>query len=244
MKLGIMVILILCLLQLAPVFATEGRRMIEESPKVKGSESIKPPPAPPTGFLFFKINHVYRPLGKGPFEVLEDGSTLQSGDHYKIIFTPNQDCFVYIFQVDSANMVYSLFPMEQFGKLMLNNVNPLKAGQTYYIPAEEKSFVLDDQTGTERIYFLAAFERDPDLEEEYHRTVEVQKRRNLEEQLHQIDKLLNYAIDLNGETDMIVDPEETETASWQEDGETFSVLRQRLENMCNGCVHVLTFTHE
>jgi len=228
------------------VAAVESSRAITDRPKEteETRASVQPDQAPPTDFLFFKINYVYRSQGKGAFEVLEDDLTLQSGDHYKIIFTPNQDCYVYIFQVDSANMVYSLFPMEQFGKLTLNNLNPIKAGQTYYIPAEEKSFVLDNQTGTERVYFLAAFKRDRKLEEEYYRTVEVQKRRDLEKQLEQIDKLLNYAIVLNGEANIMADPDETEITSWQEGGETFSVLRHRLEDMCDGCVHVLTFTHQ
>lgn len=236
---------LLCLLS-APVTAIESSRAINNQPRTKEAspDFLQLTPAPSTDFLYFKINYVYRPQGKGEFKVLKDGSTLQSGDHYKIIFTPNQDCYVYIFQVDSANMIYSLFPMEQFGKLTLNNVNPIKAGYTYYIPAEEKSFVLDDQTGTERIYFLASFEQDLALEEEYQRTLEIQKHRNLEEQLQQIDKLLNYAIELKGEAEILVDPDEEKTTSWQEEGQTFSVLQYRLENMCDGCVHVLTFSHQ
>lgn len=241
---GILLAFVVCL-NAMPVMAVESSRTITGQPKPEESiGSAQPPLAPPTDFLYFKINHVYRSQGKGPFNVLENGSTIQSGDHYKIIFTPNQDCYVYIFQVDSANMVYSLFPMEQFGKLTLNNLNPIKAGQTYYIPAEEKSFILDNQTGTERIYFLASFERDPELEAEYQRTVETQKQRNIEEQLRQIDRLLNYAIDLRGEAEIIVEPDTHATTSWQEEGHTFSVLQHRLENMCDGCVHVLTFTHQ
>ncbi len=241
---GIVSVLIVCLNSVS-VPAVETSRAITNQPKRKElSVPVQSPSLSPTDFLFFKINYVYRSQGKGAFTVLESGSTLQSGDHYKIIFTPNQDCYVYIFQVDSVNMVYSLFPMEQFGKLTLNNLNPVKAGQTYYLPAEEKSFVLDNQTGTERIYFLASFERDDELEQEYQRTVEVQKHRDLEEQLRQIDNLLNYAIELNEEVDIVADPNEIETTSWQEGGETFSVLQHRLEDMCDGCVHVLTFTHQ
>jgi hypothetical protein len=241
---GVLLVLVMCL-SAVPVAAVESSRTITSQPKPEESLAPdQPPSSPPTDFLYFKINHVYRSQGKGAFNVLKNNSILQSGDHYKIIFTPNQDCYVYIFQVDSANMIYSLFPMEQFGKLTLNNLNPIKAGQTYYIPAEEKSFILDNQTGTERIYFLASFERDIELEAEYQRTVEIQKRRNLEEQLQQIDKLLNYAIDLKGEAEIIVEPDAHATTSWQEEGRTFSVLQHRLENMCDGCVHVLTFTHQ
>jgi hypothetical protein len=206
--------------------------------------AVKSIPEQPTDFLFFKINYVYRPQGKGPFEVLKNNNTLHSGDHYKIIFTPNQDCYVYIFQIDSANKVYSLFPMEKFGKLVLKNVNPLQAGRTYYIPAEGKSFILDDQVGTERIYFLASFQQDLELEAQYQRAFEAQQQRDVDEQLQQIDALLKYATELAGKADVVFDPAETETTAWQEGGESFSVLQQRLENMCNGCVHVLTFTHQ
>jgi len=166
-------------LKFMSALASEPSRTITSRPK--GEESVpavKSTPEQPTDFLFFRINYVYRSRGKGSFEVLKNGSALHSGDHYKIIFTPNQDCYVYIFQIDSANKVYSLFPMEKFGKLTLNNVNPLQAGQTYYIPAEGKSFILDDQVGTEHIYFLASFQRDLELEAQYQRAFEAQPNPN------------------------------------------------------------------
>lgn len=232
-------------LDFMPAVGSETSRTIKDQPRAEEPvPAVKSDPEQSTDFLFFKINYVYRPQGKGSFEVLKNGSALHSGDHYKIIFTPNQDCYVYIFQVDSANKVYSLFPMQKFGKLMLNNVNPLQSGQTYYIPAEGKSFILDDQVGTERIYFLASFERDLELEAQYQRAFEAQQQRDVEEQLQQIDALLKYATELTGEAGVVFDPAETETTTWQEGGELFSVLRQRLEDMCNGCVHVLTFTHQ
>ncbi len=33
------------------------------------------------------------------------------------------------------------------------------------------------------------------------------------------------------------------TTSWQEDGQPFSVLQRSLQEMCNGCVNILTFQH-
>jgi hypothetical protein len=71
-----------------------------------------------------------------------------------------------------------------------------------------------------------------------------QRKQGLEEQLEQIDQLLKRAIEVNGRADMILDPAETEMNTWEEAGQTFSVLQQRLENMCDGCVHVLTFEHK
>ncbi len=57
--------------------------------------------------------------------------------------------------------------MERFGEVVVNNFNPVQAGTTYYLPAESKSFMLDEQTGTETIYFLASRQRDVDLEDQY-----------------------------------------------------------------------------
>ena len=54
--------------------------------------------------------------------------------------------------------------MESFGGVTLNNLNPVQQGKIVYLPAESKSFELDTQTGTEKIYFLASRTRDDDLE--------------------------------------------------------------------------------
>ncbi|MBE9562573.1 MAG: hypothetical protein IMF12_06900, partial [Proteobacteria bacterium] len=52
--------------------------------------------------LDFKINYVYRSSGKGNPKTLNNDGVLHSGDYYKIIFTPTENCYVYIFQLDSA----------------------------------------------------------------------------------------------------------------------------------------------
>lgn len=238
----------IALIGLVLAITEQSTNALRTQPTVKEQEpdrAAADTPEFPGGYLLFKINYVYRSGGKGPFQGLTNGSVLRSGDHYKIIFTPSQDCYVYIFQVDSANMIYRLFPMEQFGGVMVNNLNPVQAGQTYYLPAEKKSFVLDQQTGTERIYFLASRQRDMELERQYQQAFEAQqKQQDLDEQLHQIDLLLKQAMETHGVANVVSDPAETEKTTWEEAGQTFSVLQQRLENMCDGCVHALTFIHE
>jgi hypothetical protein len=196
-------------------------------------------------YLLFKINYVYRSGGKGDFKLLTNGSMLQSGDHYKILFTPTAECYVYIFQFDSANKIYQLFPMESFGGVTVNNFNPVQAGKTYYIPAEKKSFVLDQQTGTEKIYFLSSREHDLQLEAQYQQYLDAQQQKtDLDQELSQLDRLLQHASESKGQAEIVSDPAETEKDTWQEGGQIFSVLQQRLENMCDGCVYVLTFKHE
>ncbi len=117
--------------------------------------------------LDFKINHVYRTGGKGNVKQLTNGGALHSGDYYKIIFTPDEDCDVYIFQLDSANKLFRLFPMNRFGGVTVNNFNPVKGGKTYHIPAQDKSFELDEQKGPETIYFIATRQKDVVLENQY-----------------------------------------------------------------------------
>lgn len=198
-------------------------------------------------YLFFSVNYVYRSGGQGNFVPLQEGSVLHSGDHYKIIFTPTEDCYVYIFQIDSAQKIYQLFPMERFGEVIVNNFNPVQTGKTYYLPAESKSFMLDEQTGTETIYFLASRQRDAALEEQYQQywqALQQPQPQNelLKEQLEQLDQLLTYAMEFKGKARIITSTKEV-TTTWQEAGQKFSVLQQRLENMCDGCVYMIRFEH-
>jgi hypothetical protein len=68
--------------------------------------SVTPAAAEAPKPLNFKLNYVYRPGGKGDLKPLIEGSKLNSGDHYKIKFTPAEDSYVYIFQVDSSQAIY------------------------------------------------------------------------------------------------------------------------------------------
>lgn len=243
-KACILIAVILCVV--LAVTKKEPQAVIQTQPKSQDRKDLAVP-APDTlaDYLLFKINYLYRPGNKGEFRNLTNGSILRSGDYYKIIFTPTEDCYVYIFQIDSANKIYSLFPMEHFGGITVNNFNPVASGRTYYLPAESKSFVLDEQTGTEKIYFLASSQRDLELEEQYQRAFAAQQQaEGIEEQLEQIDQLLRHAMEVKGLADVVSDPAEAERMIWEEEGQTFSVLQQRLENMCDGCVHVLMFGHE
>ncbi|MCK5717573.1 MAG: DUF4384 domain-containing protein [Thiomargarita sp.] len=76
-------------------------------------------------------------------------SILQSGDYYKIIFTPTENTYVYIFQVDSAGFIQQHFPKK-------GSHIQTKAGQTYFVPSQEQWFFLDDTTGEEKIYVIVS----------------------------------------------------------------------------------------
>ena len=191
--------------------------------------------------LDFKINHVYRTGGKGNVKQLTNGGALHSGDYYKIIFTPDEDCYVYIFQLDSANKLFRLFPMNSFAGVTINNFNPVKGGKTYHIPAQDKSFELDEQKGPETIYFIATRQKDVVLENQY-RALQNAQQNPTRAQLvqNQTTQMIRAQKGLRA----IKSDPAASTTSWQEDGQPFSVLQRSLQDMCNGCVNILTFQHQ
>lgn len=54
--------------------------------------------------------------------------------------------------------------MTEFQGKKYYNLNPVKAGATYQLPSKNGYFVLDEQTGTESIYFIIKNQPDPILE--------------------------------------------------------------------------------
>jgi uncharacterized caspase-like protein len=102
----------------------------------------------------------------GNVRVLEDNATLKSGQHIGVTFKPESDCYVYIFWWDSTGNVGCLFPNPE---LTAGDCS-VKAGRTYWLPysAEgDRWYVLDNNPGTETIYFVASRERNKKLESLY-----------------------------------------------------------------------------
>jgi hypothetical protein len=202
--------------------------------------------------LEIEVNYIYRPQGEREFRPLLDGGRMCSGDAFKIIFTPRQDCYVYIFQIDAAGQIFCLFPMQVFRGVEVGNHNPVQAGQTYYLPSESKSFVLDDVTGPEKIYFLASRRADAELEE-YQRLFELKYQHAhpsagdlaaIDQMLGQLEGALEAKGNAKGIATIDPDPVNAPPVTWQEDGQTFSVLRQRLEGLCDGCLNMVNFQHQ
>jgi len=96
---------------------------------------------------------------------LKSGGRMMSGDRYKFLIMPEQDCFLYIFQSDAKNQLNMLFPMDSFCNVQVDNHNPVKGQSAYALPGPESSFILDEQKGVERIYIIATPEADIKLEE-------------------------------------------------------------------------------
>jgi len=169
------------------------------------------------------ISYKYRPKHQEELKDLINGSVLKDGDHYKIVFTPQSNGYIYIFQTDSAGKVYQLFPLKN---ATIHQTNPVQANKTYFLPAEKKSFYLDQQQGEEKIYFIASSQADPELEQSP--TI--------------------IALQTRGVGGISDDPISTlKHQIIDDDGKVFHVTPKKLAGWCGGqkgCVNVLTFKHE
>jgi hypothetical protein len=116
--------------------------------------------------LHLKINFWYlekqsreasRPLPHGE-------ARLRSGDGYRLEVTPDDQCFFYVYQRDAAGHLAQLFPNVVSSPAQ----NSLERHTTYWLPVDEQgnplSFILDEQTGQETIYFVAVRWPAKDLE--------------------------------------------------------------------------------
>jgi len=191
--------------------------------------------------LSFEVNYVYRTAGVGELKTIKNGDTLKSGDHYKIVFTPDKDCHVYIFQVDSSGQVFQLFPMKSFRGVRVNQFNPVKQGKKYVLPSPDKAFLLDMKVGIERMYFIASNEENKEIESLYEELTAAVKRKNSSGVKDTRSKLNKYFRRRGIE---VVPSKQSTKVPWRETGDVFSVISQRLENLSSDSLHKLEFIHK
>ncbi len=117
--------------------------------------------------LHFSFYALYRHGMNGPVLSLEDSSALKHGDVYKILFSAQESCYVYLFQVDNTGEVEQLFPASSYTGLNLENVNPVQSGRRYAVPAHNKFFEVVEQSHLQALYLLAFRRRNAQLEEQY-----------------------------------------------------------------------------
>lgn len=145
--------------------------------------------------LSIQVVYSHRSTDQLNLRPLLNDSVLHSGDHYQIRFMPEQDGYVYIFQIDGSGAIYRLFPFEGGDNSKPGNGNPVRAGITYFVPAEDEAFQLDDQVGREQIHVLAFKNRNTDLENQYTTLVEARRihdySRTTELQLQLSNSLIN-----------------------------------------------------
>ncbi len=188
-----------------------------------------PLPQPP---LKFKIDYLYRHKYEFEFKPLTNTATLKSGDLYKIIFTPIETNYVYIFQTDSkSNKLIQLFPIYKFKDVELNHSNPVIAETTYHIPKKGISFTLDNNSGTtETIYFIAAREPDVELEQLYKEIKIAQQHDEIIQSKLETSKILQKITQNKTITEQQYMVEQATASGFME--------------ICDKCIKVLSFKHE
>jgi serine/threonine protein kinase len=86
---------------------------------------------------------------------------IASGGGFQLKFTPDDDCYLYIYQMDSHNKLDRLFPNPKAHSLG----GYVQADNNYIVPSAGDYFVLDSNVGQETIYFVASRWPAKDLEE-------------------------------------------------------------------------------
>ncbi|HJH28152.1 MAG TPA: DUF4384 domain-containing protein [Methanosarcinaceae archaeon] len=209
----------------------------ESEQKIKPIQNINPVVSakPP---ISVKIQYLYR-HGK-EFKTLTNNTVLHSGDFYKIVFTPTETSYLYIFQKGSSGNIFRLFPMHSFKGVVVNNNNPTEA-KTYYIPAKDKSFFLDEQTGTESLYIIVTKQKDEALETQYQQVL-IARQEDKSETINVAQRALEQTINMRDVGGIAEDLTNTKV-NWTEAGQQFSTILARL-NSCDGCVSTISFQHK
>jgi len=86
--------------------------------------------------------------------LLENNDAVYSGDEFRIIVRANQDCYLYIFNIDSTGEINQIFPVED--KIQI--LNPIRAANKYIIPPD-LIYKFDNNKGIEK-FFVFGFKQE------------------------------------------------------------------------------------
>ena len=193
--------------------------------------------------LAVKISYLYRSGGRGEFKPFQANASLHSGNHVKIIFTVAEPVYVYLFSRDQAGIIQRLYPLQRFGKTVLNHRNPVTAGTPNFVPAEHASLVLNHTVGTETLYFLATRNKDTVVESFYNGLENLQQQQPQLQETLQAHRVFAQEIlaAMRFEPEVVAD---TGSVTWQEQGESLQAALAQFKNFCDGCVQVMEYQHE
>ena len=108
----------------------------------------------------------------GAVRTLEPGSVLKSGWYYAVAVKVSRTAHVYVYQLDSMGKVSRLFPRPSFPEL----VNPVEPGKWVWSPPAGYRSRLDDNTGREVIFVVAASRPEAKYSRLYARLEQLKKR--------------------------------------------------------------------
>jgi len=120
---------------------------------------------------------------------------LTAADNYRLLLEPSADWTVYVFQLTSSNILVKFFPNEAYSAVR----NPLRQGQTYYLPSGPNWFYLGQEEGQESLYVIASAEPMPDLEDLYARYSQADDESREQELLSSLLERLDAVREVDGE---------------------------------------------
>jgi len=80
---------------------------------------------------------------------IEDGDSVRSGDRMQIRIRPQSDTYLFVLNLDAGRHLYVLFPMQEEDHF-------IRGGREIVIPAGNRYFMADTQTGEEKIFLVAS----------------------------------------------------------------------------------------
>lgn len=98
------------------------------------------------------------------FTKLHDGDTIKAGSRMKINFQVDEKAYVYIYHVKSTGLSQRIFPASEVRSNSLIIGNPIAGGKTVYFPANQESYVIENEVSNDDIYFIALNKKDAELE--------------------------------------------------------------------------------
>jgi len=121
---------------------------ISKNPNLK-PDLIEMPPLEVT----YSIMGMHNVQGVWQEVAVKTGTSLSSGDCFKINFKVNEACFFYVLLYGSGGIAQCLFPHEKIGI-----DNSVEGDILCSLPDGENWYYLDSVTGTETIYLVACYE--------------------------------------------------------------------------------------
>jgi hypothetical protein len=92
---------------------------------------------------------------KGNLHLLTEKSVLTSDNAYAVYVRASNDCYLYIYHVDTSGKAFRLFPNIEYGM----GFNPLPSSAGSWIPGTGEMIELDETLGKEQLYIFASLEK-------------------------------------------------------------------------------------